>query len=48
MPIVDMPLAELKTYQGRNPRPADFEEYWDRAVAEMNAVDPKVELVESK
>src|SRR6059036_1135115 len=45
MPIVDLPLAGLQQYRGRNPRPADFEEYWDRALAEMRAVDPAVELV---
>ena len=45
MPIVDMPLEELKAYQGRNPKPVDFEEYWDRAIAEMKAVDPQVELI---
>ena len=44
MPLIDMPLEELKTYGGRNPRPADFDPYWDRALAEMRAVDPKVEL----
>jgi cephalosporin-C deacetylase len=47
MPIVDMPLDELKKYQGRSPRPADFDAYWDSALAEMWAVDPKVELVPS-
>jgi cephalosporin-C deacetylase len=47
MPIVDMPLAELKTYQGRNPRPADFDAYWESALAEMRAVDPKVEMIAS-
>jgi len=45
MPIVDMPLEKLKEYPGRNPRPADMEEYWERALAEMRAVDPQVELV---
>lgn len=45
MPILDMPLAELKEYRGINPRPADFDGYWDRALAEMRAVDPAVELV---
>src|SRR5690606_29947332 len=28
-------------------RPADIEEYWDAALAEMRAVDPQIELVES-
>ena len=45
MPLVDMPLEQLLTYQGRNPRPADFDEFWDGALAEMRALDPQVELV---
>lgn len=45
MPIVDMPLHELFEYQGRNPCPPDIDEFWDAALAEMHAVDPKVELV---
>ena len=44
MPIVDMPLEKLREYQGRNPRPADFDAYWDEALAEMRAVDPQVTL----
>ena len=44
MPLIDMPLAELKTYTGINPRPADFDAYWARALAELDAVDPDVEL----
>jgi len=45
MPIVDMPLEELKKYRGINPRPDDFDRYWDDALKEMKAVDPQVELV---
>src|SRR5579871_817730 len=44
MPLVDMPLEQLREYQGRNPRPEDFDAYWDRALAEMHALEPKVEL----
>lgn len=44
MPQLDMPLDQLLTYAGRNPRPDDFDAYWARAIAEMKAVDPKVEL----
>lgn len=44
MPLVDMPLESLKTYQGRNPKPADFDAYWDRALAEMKATNANVEL----
>ncbi len=47
MPVVDMPLEQLKKYNGINPRPDDFDEYWQRALKEMNAVEPKVELVKS-
>ena len=45
MPLTDMPLEELKRYQGRNPRPEDLDAYWEAALAEMHAVDPQVERV---
>ena len=45
MPIVDMPLAKLKTYKGSSPCPKDIDRYWDKAIAEMKAVDARVELV---
>lgn len=48
MPIVDMPLEQLKTYKGINPCPRDIDPYWDAAVAEMKALDPKVELTPAK
>ena len=48
MPMIDMPLEELKEYKGVNPKPADFDEYWEKALAEMNAVDPKVEFIKSE
>jgi len=47
MPLIDMPLEELHRYNGRNPRPDDFDAYWERALAEMRAVDAQVELVPS-
>ncbi|MDR1191134.1 MAG: acetylxylan esterase [Verrucomicrobiales bacterium] len=40
MPIIDMPLEELHQYQGRNPRPADHDAYWARALAELDATPP--------
>jgi len=43
--LIDMPVSELETYQGRNPRPADYDAYWEKALAEMRAVKPDVELV---
>src|SRR5437763_5279277 len=45
MPLIDMPLDQLRKYEGRNPKPSDFDAYWNRAVAEMEALDPKVEMV---
>ncbi|NLZ88100.1 MAG: acetylxylan esterase [Clostridiales bacterium] len=38
MPIFEMPLSELLTYQGVNPRPHDFDAYWDDMVARMHAL----------
>jgi cephalosporin-C deacetylase len=48
MPLIDMPLEKLKTYQGRNPKPTDFDEFWDNSLAEMHALDPQVEIVPSE
>ncbi|MBQ9098648.1 MAG: acetylxylan esterase [Clostridia bacterium] len=41
MPQLDMPLAKLQEYMGRTPCPADFDAFWEKAMAEMNAIDPK-------
>jgi len=48
MPLLDMSLAELKEYEGRNPRPTDFTEYWEAALKELRETDPQVELVPSE
>lgn len=40
-----MPLHELEHYQGRNPRPTDFDTFWDAGIAEMRALDSRVELI---
>ncbi len=48
MPLIDMPLDELKKYNGSSPCPPDMDEYWDRAIAEMKATDPGVELIPSR
>lgn len=41
MPLMfDMPLDQLQRYQGRNPRPADFDAYWETALREVAATDP--------
>jgi cephalosporin-C deacetylase len=46
MPLTfDFTYDRLQTYTGINPCPADFDVYWDTALAEMHALDPRVELV---
>ncbi|MFZ4617503.1 MAG: alpha/beta fold hydrolase [Rectinemataceae bacterium] len=44
MPVIDLPLEQLLTYRGRNPRPADFDAYWDEALRELRSVDPDLAL----
>ena len=45
MPLgFDMPLSELRNYAGRNPKPADFDAFWDRSLQELEVHDPKVEI----
>ena len=44
MPLMfDLPLDQLETYPGTNPRPDDFDAFWDQGLAEMRAVDPQIE-----
>ncbi|MCA9948559.1 MAG: acetylxylan esterase [Anaerolineales bacterium] len=46
MPLsFDYPLEELYSYSGLNPRPADFDSYWDDSLAEMHALNPQVEII---
>jgi len=47
MPVVDMPIEELRVYTGTNPRPTDFDEYWDAALVELDGVAPDVEIREA-
>lgn len=48
MPTIDKPLNELLEYQGRNPKPADFDAFWDRSLAEMHALDPQITITPAK
>ena len=48
MPALDMPLEQMINYTGSSPCPADIDSYWEEALAEMNAVEPKAEFVEKK
>ncbi len=46
MPLqFDMPFEKLETYEGTNPRPTDFDSYWEAGLAEMRAVDPEIDLI---
>ncbi len=36
MPLVDMPLEDLLRYKGVNPCPNNFEEYWAKALKELD------------
>ncbi|RYG43015.1 acetylxylan esterase [bacterium] len=44
MPLLDLPLAELQTYEGRNERPDDFGAYWARGLAELGEIPANVSL----
>jgi cephalosporin-C deacetylase len=45
MPLIDMPLDELKVYKGVNPKPDNFDEFWDAGLAEMHAMDAQIEII---
>ena len=44
MPLLDLPLAQLKTYAGRSPRPDDVNAFWDRGLSELAATPPEVTI----
>jgi cephalosporin-C deacetylase len=45
MPLTfDLPFEELQTYLGISPCPADFNEFWDKSILEMQSLDPQIEL----
>lgn len=48
MPILDMPMEQLREYQGTNPRPDDFDTYWERALSELDHTDMEVSITESE
>ena len=45
MPLIDMPVVELEQYMGSSPRPADFDEYWDKALKDLDEQDLNVEFI---
>lgn len=45
MPLTfDMTRDELAAYGGTNPRPQDFDPFWDAGLEELGSLDPKLEL----
>ncbi|MBQ0104946.1 MAG: acetylxylan esterase [Armatimonadetes bacterium] len=49
MPLLfDMPKEELFSYMGSNPKPKDYEEFWDKSVEEMHSIDTEMEFVPAK
>lgn len=49
MPLMfDMPLEKLKLYQGKNPKPENFNEFWEAGIAEIHSIDPDVETIASE
>lgn len=48
MPLVDLPIEQLRAYSGRNPAPSDHDEYWERAIAEVDAIAPNAEFIPSE
>jgi cephalosporin-C deacetylase len=47
MPLIDLPVSELLQYQCHGPLPKDFDAFWDRALAELHATAPDIQLVPS-
>ncbi|KMK76680.1 alpha/beta fold hydrolase [Alkalihalobacillus pseudalcaliphilus] len=47
MPLIDMSLDRLKLYEGINPKPADFERFWESSLEELSLVPLQYELIES-
>lgn len=48
MPAVDKPLQELREHYGIFPRPSDFDAYWEKALAELEATAPAAALEPTK
>ncbi len=45
MPLTfDLPFDQLAHYRGINPKPGDFDQFWDLGLKEMRSTDSKVEI----
>jgi len=48
MPLTfDYPFEQLLNYNGINPKPADFDAFWDAGLDKINRLDPDVQLVQA-
>jgi len=47
MPMLDMSLERLKNYQGINPKPADFDQFWDNELEKIHAYNGKYEFTDA-
>ncbi|MGL6063990.1 MAG: alpha/beta fold hydrolase [Fusobacteriaceae bacterium] len=47
VPSLDMPLEELKKYNGINLKPKDFDEYWIKALKDLEEIEEKYTLTPS-
>ena len=45
--MIDMPLEKLKQYTGTNPKPHDFDRYWNESLAELDKQDLSYTLEKS-
>jgi cephalosporin-C deacetylase len=43
----EMSSEELLAYQGTNPRPADFDQFWEKGLAELAGTEPETEFAEA-
>lgn len=41
---IDLPIEALKQYKGKNPKPADFDMFWEDALAALDAVSLSYQL----
>ena len=45
MSFESMSVENMKKYMGTNPRPTDFDRYWEESLEEIAAWDPSPRLV---
>lgn len=47
MGVFDLAPEQLKEYRGTNPKPNDFDTFWNDSLAELHQIDPDVKLEKS-